>query len=89
MKLFHVMAELFLALTGITGGSLGLDYGENRPVGIIQTEIGEAIPGCRVVARNRDFKLHLCVVAQIPARMLKLRVDHQRSGFGFVEVRHQ
>ena len=45
-----VVAELFVGLARVARGSLRFDDGENGAAGVVEAEVGEAVPGRRVIA---------------------------------------
>jgi hypothetical protein len=86
---FHVLPELLFTLACIARRALSLDYGENATVGVVETEIGETVPGGWIVALYGHFKPNLRAIAKIPTRFFQLRVDKRRPGLCFVEVWHR
>jgi hypothetical protein len=64
-----------VAATSMRYSALGFDYRKNFPIFAVQTIITNLIPRLSIVAIHRDFDLHFGVVAQIPTRSFKLRVD--------------
>ena len=82
--LVDVLLELCFAFAGVSCGLLRLDDREDGAIGVVQAEVGEAVPGRLVVARDRYLEADLRVVTQIPLRPLQLRVDQVSACLGFV-----
>ena len=49
-NLGDVLAELLFAFACVARRPLGFDHGQHAAVGMVETEIGEAVPGGRIVA---------------------------------------
>ena len=69
-NLGHVLAELLFAFASIARSPLRFDYSKDGAIDVIEAEVGETVPGRRIIALDGDLELHLCVVREVPARAL-------------------
>ena len=80
------VAELLVGLARVAGAALGLDDGKDLAARLVQTIVGDAVPGLGVVAIDRDFAADLGLVVQTPLGVPQLRVDQSDARQGFVQV---
>jgi len=69
----------------LAGSPLGFHHAEHAPGRMVETEIGDTVPGRWVVADHRHLKTDLSSVTQLPACREQLRVDEQGTRLGFVQ----
>jgi hypothetical protein len=58
-NLGHVLAELMFAFASVARSPLRFDYGKDGAVDIIEAEVGETVPGRRIIALDGNLELHL------------------------------
>ncbi len=83
--LADVVSELFVGIARIAGTSLGFHDSEHIATCVIQAIVGDAVPGLRIIAINRNLQPDLGPVSEVPVGRPQLRVDVLGARLGFVE----
>jgi hypothetical protein len=51
------VAELLFAFASVARSLFRFDYSKDRAIDIIEAEVGETVPGCRIIALDGDLEL--------------------------------